>query len=169
MGALQDYDEASFRHFQGVYVGRRVLAGAASQLRSMRGDTKNRSIEDTTDSGGDSSGYSGRNGGGGVEGKRNNNAGDTSWILDSAGDSSSAGGVSGTSREPDDEDTGCGGGDSGGSGSGSGSGSGGGGGGGGGGGSEGEESEGGIGFKEASPGKGRAGTQARAITSRKNR
>lgn len=124
---------------------------------------RNKNTEDTTDSGGDSSGYSGRNTGRGFDGTRNN-AGDASWILDSTGDSSSAGGVSETSRGPDDEDSRCGG-DS----DGSGSGNVGGGGVGGVGGGGGEDSEGVIGFKEASPGNGRAGRQARAITSRKKR
>lgn len=36
MGALRDYDECSFRHFEGVHVGRRVLNQAANRLRSLR-------------------------------------------------------------------------------------------------------------------------------------
>lgn len=38
MGALRDYDEASFRHFEGVHVGRRALDQAASRFRDSRGE-----------------------------------------------------------------------------------------------------------------------------------
>lgn len=37
MGALKDYDKASFMHFQGVHVGRQVLHAAVNQLRHARG------------------------------------------------------------------------------------------------------------------------------------
>lgn len=40
VGALQDYDLASFKHFQGVHVGRRALDNAASLLRCIRGMKK---------------------------------------------------------------------------------------------------------------------------------
>ena len=35
MGALQDYDEASFRHFEGVHIGRKALTAAVKELRAQ--------------------------------------------------------------------------------------------------------------------------------------
>eukprot|EP00752_Nemacystus_decipiens_P002040 g1955.t1 len=38
VGALRDYDETSYRHFEGVHVGRAALNQAADRLRALRGD-----------------------------------------------------------------------------------------------------------------------------------
>ncbi|CAM9192704.1 unnamed protein product, partial [Pylaiella littoralis] len=38
VGALEDYDECAFRHFQGVHVGRRALHEAVNQIRNIRGE-----------------------------------------------------------------------------------------------------------------------------------
>lgn len=36
VGALQDYDEASLRHFEGVHVGRSALTTASDILQTYR-------------------------------------------------------------------------------------------------------------------------------------
>jgi len=64
VGALRDYDESSFKHFEGVHIGRRALDQAAGRLRDSRGEgARRRDVAAAAGSAGSAAGAGERGGG----------------------------------------------------------------------------------------------------------